>query len=85
MYTISRFITKNKNAGNDLYHASFILICIIIDPNSNMLSPKAPIKVKVLNWIEANNMIAKLTFKNPINKTQKKAIIKILKRQLISK
>ena len=40
-----------------------------MDPTSNKLSPKAPSKVKVLNCMEANNMSAKPTFKNPSQKT----------------
>ena len=63
---IARFIIKNRKAGNDLINLSFTLICILIDPNSKTANPKLPIKVIFSNCIEANNIKAKLTFKNPM-------------------
>ena len=66
MYAIIRFITINKNAGNDLYQTSLILIWTNIDPKSKRLSPKLPIKVSAVNCMEANKISAKLTFENPI-------------------
>ena len=58
--------TVNKKAGKDLYNGSFILRCIPIDPNNKTDNPKLPINDSAVNCIEANKIIAKLTFKNPI-------------------
>ncbi len=62
---IAKQNSKNNAAGNDLISASFILICISIDPVSKKPSTEAAINSKSTNQIDAIKAKEKPTFKNP--------------------
>lgn len=62
---IAKQKSKNNAAGNDLIKASFILICISIDPVSNAPSTEAATSSRFAYLIDAIKAIEKPTFKNP--------------------
>lgn len=62
---IAKQKSKNNAAGNDLINASFILMCISIDPVSKTPSTEAATSSRLEYLMEAINTKEKLTFKKP--------------------
>ena len=63
---IARLMTKNRSAGNDLINLSPTFRCMLIEPKSRTANPILPVKVRASNWIDANKIIANVTFRNPM-------------------